>query len=520
MKAKLDFPGNISKDEAMELESHAAGINTELKLIARGFLSSSFFYPISIGFGYLLNIILARTISQHQLGLYNLFNSFAGIFYILCAIGLPTAIKRYDCIYAKESVEKRRFFFYAVTICILLAGLLGGLTLYFGRPIFVKFYGASLASLCYLYIFFIPLRSLIISLNCFFISSLRPSIYYMIDTFSTKIGLLLLLLSTIVFFSLQSAAQVISLFIITSVLTLSVILCIFNKLEMPLMGRISWIPFKEQKDIFLFSLPCVFASLFAMIFLYTDNIMLGSMMGEKEVAIYNIAFVLASLAQFIPCFPLQSMLVPVMTKMYEIGNIENMKVTLRLLGKLAFMCSLPLVSGLLIVSQELISIVFGVKYSSGALPFEILCFFYLLTNIFPFGGSIATIVKKTKILSYTTLISLFVCVFLNWFLIPIWGMSGAAIATGTAIFLNSLLILLLLGPEYFMTMPWAENILISLVYFAFLFSAIYFWKLNLIGSISVYLFLVMLFFISLWFGSYLSKNEKKILYSLIGSKKN
>lgn len=177
------------------------------------------------------------------------------------------------------------------------------------------------------------------------------------------------------------------------------------------------------KKVFSFGLPV--GAGFAMAAIYTklDQILIFNILGEAEAGIYGLAFRIMSVILFAAA-ALNAAITPRFTSLHDDQFSAYFgKTLLAALG-------LAGLSVLLILAAPLIlPLLFGDKFISSILPFQILsigAIFFILSS--PFYTAILYRLKKTKYSLVVAIISLVLIWGLLNFLIPLYGTLGAAIA--------------------------------------------------------------------------------------------
>lgn len=159
-----------------------------------------------------------------------------------------------------------------------------------------------------------------------------------------------------------------------------------------------------------------------------DTVMLGFMRGDEEVGIYNTALKIKTVVIAVST-GLTSVLVPRMTVYYQ----EDYEKFCRLLSK-SFKVSLnillPLVLFIFINTKDVIIFLCGAEYLPAIPTLRVLlvCVFALmLTNLF--GNQVLIPKGDEKRYTQSVFVGLWINLFLNGILIPVYGSLGAAIAT-------------------------------------------------------------------------------------------
>ncbi len=195
-----------------------------------------------------------------------------------------------------------------------------------------------------------------------------------------------------------------------------------------------------NKELFLFSFPLIFAGLAALITSYTDTLMLGYFCSFSEVGIYNAAMPTASLL-LMSGGAFGVIFMPVVSELYARGRESDLRSTYSSVTKWIFAITLPAFLLMTFFSDSILGIMFGSEYIVGATALRILAFGYFITSLFGLASSLLQSYGRTKIIMGCSFIGASVNFILNFLLIPIYGVTGAAIATGASLALLGLLYL-------------------------------------------------------------------------------
>lgn len=161
-----------------------------------------------------------------------------------------------------------------------------------------------------------------------------------------------------------------------------------------------------------------------------DQIMLSNLMGLEQVAIYVVAF------QFVYFYSLgsQSISAVLTPRISTIGRKADIKPFI--LRALKWLAPVIILTAIFIYpSQYLITIFFGHKYDASLSVYLILSFSMLVSFLaIPFSLAL-NVFNRTNLLALSGLIQFVANVAINWWLIPIYGVTGAGLtfAIGTVI---------------------------------------------------------------------------------------
>ena len=194
-----------------------------------------------------------------------------------------------------------------------------------------------------------------------------------------------------------------------------------------------------NKELLFYSIPLLFSNLILSIILWTDTLMLGYFLPESEVGIYNTALPTAYLMNMIP-YALYILFLPILTELYSKDKNNEFKIVYKTVTKWVFLMNLILLSMFYLFSKPIITILFGQNYVGAATSLIILGTGYFI-GYFPISSQyFLLIVKKTKLILFNTLFITILNILLNFYLIPIYGFLGAAIATSSVFIFRGILL--------------------------------------------------------------------------------
>jgi O-antigen/teichoic acid export membrane protein len=251
-----------------------------------------------------------------------------------------------------------------------------------------------------------------------------------------------------------------------------------------------------------------FHLLFANLFFQIDTILLSLWKGNLYVGMYQAVFKLIILPLMIPDI-LNFTLLPVLSRLFTTEKEKALRI-LYLMNKLLFLASLPITLILYVYSEEIINIIYGYKQYSASVPvLKIFAFNIFIRFSFEAFALILTTTNKQVIRMYTVISATIINIALNYFLIPQFGLKGAAIVSLISIIfvygVYSIYSSMLIKKWYFNFQTIIlVFITISIGYFLLNISYV---KLYFGGPIIVTIFTI----IGLLF--YFSKEEKQILFS-------
>lgn len=200
-------------------------------------------------------------------------------------------------------------------------------------------------------------------------------------------------------------------------------------------------PSYKFKEWFAFSLPLLFTGIFTFMLTWTDNLMLGKLMDPSSLAVYSIAFSLASFTlffygAFIKVFS------PLAAQKFFRKQKDDFLFLFKKSASWVFGLTFPVFLVFALYSKQLLKLVYGLEYVSGYWPLIILSFGMVLNVSFGFSNVIINIHKNSKFIFKLTLVLASINILLNYFFINSWGILGAALSTALVMIVRELILFL------------------------------------------------------------------------------
>ncbi len=173
-----------------------------------------------------------------------------------------------------------------------------------------------------------------------------------------------------------------------------------------------------------------------------DILMLGPMAGKAVTGIYGAAVRLSWLVSFF----LQTVSViaaPLISELYTSGRKEELQRLVRLVLHASALCSAT-VFGVLVLGGKFALGIFGPEFTAGYAALTILAVAQLINSLTGPSGFLLSMTGHERHYGVILFLSLLLNAFLNYILIPRYGMIGAAAATAVAnILMNGLSVVLI-----------------------------------------------------------------------------
>lgn len=192
------------------------------------------------------------------------------------------------------------------------------------------------------------------------------------------------------------------------------------------------------KQLFSDSWPLIFSAILVMIYTRIDQIMIKSMLGEYEVGIYSAAVRISEALYFIPMLITASVFPAILNAKRH--SLELYKKRLQELYTLIIWLSVLVIVPITFLSDWIILMLFGEAYKSAGSVLMIHAWGLLFVSVAVVKGRWQMAENLTRHHMYGAAISSISNVVLNYYMIPKWGISGAAISTLLSQFISAYLI--------------------------------------------------------------------------------
>ncbi len=381
--------------------------------------------------GFLMSFVVAHYFGAKGLGNYLLAIVVLRIFTLVSKLGLDTFSIRFIASFAKQGKWKSIQLFRKKIITIVsITSLISSLVMYI--------FSFEIANLVNNRVEYIQLSSFFVLPMVFFMlhyQSLRGlkriaefSFFYRMSQATFSIAGLFLISQFIQSDKIPIYAYLTSLCTVSLLSYVSYYYWFNKKCNFDSSEEIEDLPLKKMLKI---SLPLMFAQSVQFIMAWTDKLMLGNMLGPESVAIYGVAFRF-SMGVSITLMAINSIASPKFAEKFSNNDISGMGKVAMQSAKLIFWTTIPLASILLIFPKFFMGL-YGTDFVDSPLilgaGFEALRWLIIGRIVNALSGSVGNLMQMTgqqnnymKILIAGSIIN----VTLNYILIPIYGIKGAA----------------------------------------------------------------------------------------------
>ena len=387
---------------------------------------------IGVIFGFLGKIVLVRIITPSDIGIFSLAIVITNFLATISYIGMTEGIPRYIGFNRGNPKKIRGIIFSSISVTLLTSLTLSLLLFFFSgwiaTAVFNKpelSFALKIASLgLVFYVEFNILISIFRGLSRadikFYFNDILRNLFYLI-------GLIL------IYFLARSLTGVLSNYIFSFFLVF-VILGIYSIKKLELFGEKKLV----TKELVGFSSPLMVANFFHFFMLWTDILMVGYYLSSPSVGIYNIGA--TTLSRMIPLFfaSAQFLYMPIISELYSKNLKREYKRTYQIMTKWVSGITFSTFLAVFLFSTPIISSLFGRDYTLASNTLRILSIGLLIHVFLGPNGINLTVIGKTKFLMYLTFLAASTNLFLNYLLIPKFGIEGAAMGTTIAYIILSI----------------------------------------------------------------------------------
>ena len=405
-----------------------------LKTIAKGAGIAFFGITLNRFLAFLSKVVVARFLTPSEYGVLNLGLAIFSIFIIISLVGIPEGIVRYIPYYTgrKEYGKVKGVIHSSIKISLPLSFIFSGLMFYLSHDISKIFHNAELSYVLEIFSLAIPFWILTRIYMAANVGFKRVEYSIMTETLHQLIRFVMVISFLLAGFGLVGASFGYLLAFLVSPLIgyyfFSKLFLLIKECDIKPVG----------KEVFSYSWPLLLAGFSSLILSWTDTLMLGYFKNEYYVGIYNAAY---PIAQLLTIFGVSfsSIFLPVITEFYSAGSFDNLKRTYTAVTKWVFGLTFPTFLILVFFGKWVIKILFGIKYVSGYSALSVLALGFFTSSVLALSSGVIKSLGKTKFIMINSYFIAALNVALNTYLIPTYGVTGAAIATAISAITSSII---------------------------------------------------------------------------------
>lgn len=365
----------------------------------------------------LVGIWLTRYLGPKQYGLFSYALSFSGLFTVIAVLGLNDIVVRE---LAKDKTRKEEL----VTTSFGL-GLLGALLSL--ALVWIALLFSDNDSYTNKLIFICALASIFNSfwaIDYYF----QSQVLNKYGALTTIVSIVLSSIIKIIFILLRAPLEAFAWLVVFDSMVIAIGFLFFYIKKTP-QFRLTQVKFHISTAKYLLknSAPLILGSIFISVYMRIDQVMINEMINTEAVGQYAVAVRLSEIWYFIPGIISMSIFPAIVHAKQQSESLYRKR--LQQLYNLMIWVSVSIAIPMTFLSNWIVNLLYGQVYNEAGSVLMI----HIWTGIFVFVGVASsrclTAENLQKISLYRTLIGCIINIVLNYILIPIMGIKGAAVAT-------------------------------------------------------------------------------------------
>lgn len=371
---------------------------------------------LRMGVGLLLAVWIARYLGPEEFGLLSFALAFVGMFGAVAGLGLQNIVVR-DIV--RDITCKEETLGTAAVLQLVLGLLTYGCMM--GGIFWLRSDDALVKALVAILGFVIILRFSDVAIYWFESQVLSKYIVWVQNScfliFAVIKAWLIVSNAPLLAFALAIAAET---------LIVAVLIWLMLNLRGPTLQQLRFSLFRA-KTLMTDSWPLLLSGVAVALYMKIDQIMLGLMLGDDSVGIYTAAVRISEIWYFIPTVITASLLPTIVNlrKRDDTLYIAQLQKLSTFLTWLAITVAIPIT----FLANQLIFFLFGAVYAEASTVLSI----HIWSSLFVFmgvgAGMFFTVNNFGRKILNRTILGCVTNIILNYFLIPVYGINGAAIAT-------------------------------------------------------------------------------------------
>lgn len=385
--------------------------------------------------GFVLTVILyPHILSPDQYGLTRVLISAAFISSQFAHLGIRNSIIKFFPFFKNVSGKEHGMLFWVLVIP-LIGFLLFGLLFWLFQDLLVAFYIDQSPLFVEYYLWVLPITFFLLYFEVFnsYLRSLRDSTSgSLVNEILQRLFVILFL--ALYFFGLIDFSAFILLFAVSYVAQpVILIFQIYRMGELRLAPNFTILRKTVIKGVSTYGIYSLLGGLTTILVWNVDIMMLGSMAGLADTAIYAIAFYVASVIA-VPQRSIEKIASPLVADYIENRQWQQVDEIYKKTSLNQCLTGI-LVFGLIWLNIDLLFRILPDEYAAGIWVILIIGIGKMIDLITGVNGSILVNSKHYRVAFYTNLFLVFITIAANYLLIPRFGINGAAIATTLSIFI-------------------------------------------------------------------------------------
>ena len=435
-----------------------SNLNPDFKKLLSGSGLVMAFKVAGAGAGYVFAYLITSNYGAETFGVFELSLTVLTIAAVFGSLGLGGVLVRFipEFIAKKAPGHLRKVYGYALSLALPFSIFLAALLYIFSDDLALQFGNELLGDTFKFTAFLVPFSTWF-SINAEAYRGMRRMIEYSILQRGTVILLAIAAFFSFKYFAIELTDNLVPLIAFGIGLVLLALISgisIPRRLSQitPLNSSDKLIEPLEIKPLLIVALPMLMSTSMFMIMTWTDTIMIGYYRDESQVGVYRLAFKVANLVTFTQ-FAISSIAAPMFSSFFAKNDLAGMKKITKNIGYMNLAISTPIFI-LLLIFPSFVLDCFGEEFSAGVAPLIVLATGQIINAICGPVMYILTMTGKEKKARNIMIVASVINLGLNVYLIPIYGLIGAASATAISTVVWNVLAVIQIKKEYgFISIP-------------------------------------------------------------------
>ncbi len=411
-----------------------ASIAKDFNLIElfRGGSIALFFKVGGILVGYLFFLFLSRIFGAEVQGIFSVCWTILMIAAVIAKMGLDTSIVRFvsELWVKNDTKEMTAVYRKGLLIVFVASTFCTALLMAFSGPLSRLYFdsGSGRSLIIWLSLSVIPFS--VMSYNAESLRGLKKILQYSWFQNGTIYLLIMVFLLFIAFYSMGNEMIIGSIFVsclILMVFSFIVVRKSMGKSNTPVTGKGLSVSYKH---ILAVSFPMLLTNSMFLILSWTDIQMLSMFMDEASVGIYNIAVKIAAV-NVVGLAAINAIASPKFSELYNSGDLPALRRTVKQTTLINTLISIPVLIIIFVFPGFLLGL-FGREFSIGKEAMFILAAGQFVAAFSGSGMHLLNMTGKEKAGRNIIVAGTILNILLNYWLIPKYGITGAALATATS----------------------------------------------------------------------------------------
>lgn len=376
----------------------------------------------------LINLVLLMPyfFSKEQIGMTRTILTLSLILSQLSELGVSTLTNRFYTLYHRQGAKD--FLTVLFTVTLIGFGIVGSISYFFRKEIFGSFYSECppLEQFEHL-IFLSTLFTIYTALGTYYCGVLIKNVVpRAISELIPRLGnTILILMFALKWIDFNQYFHLFTFLILASALLIWSYILYLKKLKLEF--KFSLLSKRLKTSLIRYSLMGVLGNSLATLISYIDTLMLGSITGQEDVAIFSIGFYLITILNA-PYNAMLSVTTPLIAKSIRLKNWNEVLNYYRKSSTINFLTGSFILGAIIISFDEFILFLpQGQGYDAA---YSILIYFGFAKILDMISGYNTEIINYSKYYRFNLLLQIFVtilCIILNYYTISNYGLKGAAV---------------------------------------------------------------------------------------------